>query len=214
MGNNKQNNKTRKQKYRWETHILELSTAQASNATTRLIQTDEIVNMRPLRYRAPTWVLNFHTLKEEAMRLGSAEMGGQSALLTALAPLKDQIKMTVEVCSSVSWTLTALSMPVASLGTLNAVASGTSSSATTMPSTKATRTRDIDAEDALTTLEEKGVMAAIRESAAILRSLAPMAGAVKALWPMNSTELPLHATMALNFTPKTAKALLRIISVP
>merc|ERR1712223_335747 len=78
MGNNKQNNKTRKQKYRWETHILELSTAQASNATTRLIQTDEIVNMRPLRYRAPTWVLNFHTLKEEAMRLGSAEMGGQS----------------------------------------------------------------------------------------------------------------------------------------
>merc|ERR1712241_795588 len=162
----------------------------ASNATTRLIQTDEIVNMRLLRYRAPTWVLNFHTLKEGAMRLGSAEMGGQSALLTAL------------------------SMPVASLGTLNAVASGTSSSATTMPSTKATKTRDIDAEDDLTTSEEKGVMAAIRESAAILKSLAPMAGAVKAPWPMNSTELPLHATMALNFTPKTAEALLRIISVP
>merc|ERR1712223_2299121 len=214
MGNNKQNNKTRKQKYRWETHILELSTAQASNATTRLIQTDEIVNMRPLRYRAPTWVLNFHTLKEEAMRLGSAEMGGQSALLTALAPLKDQIKMTVAVCSSVSWTRTALSMPVASLGTLNAVASGTLSSATTTPSTKATRTRDIDAEDDLTTSEEKDVMAAIRESAAILRSLAPMAGAVKALWPMNSTELPLYASIALNFTPKTAEALLRIISVP
>merc|ERR1712156_840156 len=153
MGNNKQNNKTRKQKYRWEPHILELSTAQASNATTRLIQTDEIVSMRPLRYRAPTWVLNFHTLKEEAMRLGSAEMGGQSALLTALALLKDQIKMTVAVCSSASWALTALSMPVASLGTLNAVASGTSSSATTMPSTKATRTRDIDAEDDLTTSE-------------------------------------------------------------
>merc|ERR1712109_127495 len=213
MGN-KQNNKTRKQKYRWETHILELSTAQASNATTRLIQTDEIVNMRPLRHRAPTWVLNFHTLKEEAMRLGSAEMGGQSALLTALAPPKDQIKMTAAVCSSVSWTLMALSMPVASLGTLNAVASGTLSSATTTPSTKATRTRDIDAEDDLTTSEEKDVMAAIRESAAILRSLAPMAGAVKALWPMNSTELPLYATMALNFTPKTAEALLRIISVP
>merc|ERR1712156_525439 len=212
MGN-KQNNKTRK-KYRWETHILELSTAQASNATTRLIQTDEIVNMRPLRYRAPTWVLNFHTLKEEAMRLGSAEMGGQSALLIALALPKDQMKMTVAVCSSVSWTLMALSMPVASLGTLNAVASGTSSSATTTPSTKATRTRDTDAEDDPTTSEEKGVMAAIRESAAILRSLAPMAGAVKALWPMNSTELPLHATIALNFTPKTAEALLRIISLP
>merc|ERR1712223_1269492 len=214
MGNNKQNNKIRKQKYRWETHILELSTAQASNATTRLIQTDEIVNMRPLRYRAPTWVLNFLTLKEGAMRLGSAEMGGRSALLTALAPLKDQIKMTVAVCSSVSWTRTALSMPVASLGTLNAVASGTLSSATTTPSTKATRTRDIDAEDDLTTSEEKDVMAAIRESAAILRSLAPMAGAVKALWPMNSTELPLHASIALNFTPKTAEALLRIISLP
>merc|ERR1712156_829689 len=212
MGN-KQNNKTKK-KYRWETHILELSTAQASNATTRLIQTEEIVNMRPLKYRAPTWVLNFHTLKEGAMRLGSAEMGGRSALLTALAPLKDQIKMTVAVCSSVSWTLTALSMPVASLGTLNAVASGTSSSATTTPSTKTTRTRDIDAEDDLTTSAEKGVMAAIRESAAILKSLEPMAGAVKALWPMNSTELPLHATIALNFTPKTAEALLRIISVP
>merc|ERR1711899_108496 len=214
MGNNKQNNKTRKQKYRWETHILELSTAQASNATTRLIQTDEIVNMRLLRYREPTWALNFHTLKEGAMRLGSAEMGGQSALLTALAPLKDQIKMMVAVCSSVLWTLTALSMPVASHGTLNAVASGTSSSATTMPSTKATRTRDIDAEDDLTSSEEKGVMAAIRESAKILRSLAPMAGAVEALCAMNSTELPLHATMALNFTPKTAEALLRIISVP
>merc|ERR1712156_1363587 len=212
MGN-KQNNKTKK-KYRWETHILELSTAQASNATTRLILTDEIVNMRPLRYRAPTWALNFHTLKEGAMRLGSAEMGGQSALLTALAPLKDQIKMTVAVCSSVSWTLTALSMPATKRGTLNAVASGTSSSATTTPSTKATRTRDIDAEDDLTTSAEKGVMAAIRESAAILKSLEPMAGAVKALWPMNSTELPLHATIALNFTPKTAEALLRIISVP
>merc|ERR1712223_1703297 len=123
-------------------------------------------------------------------RLGSAEMGGQSALLIALALPKDQMKMTVAVCSSVSWTLMALSMPVASLGTLNAEASGTSSSETTMPSTKATRTRDIDAEDALTTSEEKGVMAAIRDSAAILRSLAPMAGAVKALWPMNSTELP------------------------
>merc|ERR1712223_1553953 len=214
MGNNKQNNKTRKQKYRWETHILELSTAQASNATTRLIQTDEIVSMRPLRYRAPTWVLNFHTLKEEAMRLGSAEMGGQSALLTASAPPKDQIKMTVAVCSSVSWTLMALSMPVASLGTLHAVASGTSSSATTMLSTKATRTRDIDAEDDLTSSEERDVMAAIRESAKILRSLAPMAGAVEALCVMNSTELPLHAKMALNFTPKTAEALLRIISVP
>merc|ERR1712241_203285 len=102
----------------------------------------------------------------------------------------DQMKMTVAVYSSVSWMLTALSMPVASLGTLNAVASGTSSSATTMPSTKATRTRDIDAEEDLTTSEEKGVMAAIRESAAILRSLAPMAGAVKALWLMNSSELP------------------------
>ena len=91
------------------------------------------------------------------------------------------MKMTVAVCSSVSWTLTALSMPVASLGTLNAVASGTSSSETTMPSTKATRTRDIDAEDDLTSLEERDVMAAIRESAKILRSLAPMAGAVEAL---------------------------------
>ena len=124
------------------------------------------------------------------------------------------MKMTVAVCTSASWTLTALSMPVASLGTLHAVASGTSSSATTMPSTKATRTRDIDAEDDLTSSEEKGVMAAIRESAKILRSLAPMAGAVVALCAMNSSELPLQATMALNFTPKTAEALLRIISVP
>ena len=92
-----------------------------------------------------------------------------------------------------------LSMPMASLGTQNAVASGTSSSATTMPSTKATRTRNIDAEDNLTSSEEKGVMAAVREFAAMLRSLAPMAGAVKALWLTNSTELPLHATLALKF---------------
>ena len=75
-----------------------------------------------------------------------------------------------------------------------------------MPSIKVTRTRDSDAEDHLTSLEEKGAMAATRRDAVHLRSLALMAGAVKAQWPTSGTELPLHAIMATNFTPKTAEA--------
>ena len=75
-----------------------------------------------------------------------------------------------------------------------------------MPFTKATRTRDIDAEDHQTSLEDIGVTAADRESAAMLRRLALMAGAVRARWRMNGTELPLRAKITLNFRPKTAEA--------
>ena len=64
-----------------------------------------------------------------------------------------------------------------------------------MPCTEATRTRSTDAEVHPTSSEDKGVMDAIRRSAAILRNWARMAGAARAaLWLMSGTELPLLAT--------------------